>query len=879
MPNLKLPPQNIEAEESVLGALMLDKEAIYKIGDLVTPADFYNPNHGAIYEAILKLHEKHQPIDILSVTAELKDMGRLEGVGGSTYLATLVSAVPTAAHVAHYAKIVREKKILRDLIRTSAEITEHATGPVEDIAQVLDQIEQRIFGISQQSVIQRFVPVREELSAAYERIERLHRGEGALRGIPTGFPPLDNILSGLQRSDMVVIGARPSLGKTSLALDIARHIALREGKAIGVFSLEMAREQVIDRLIAAEARVPLWKLRTGKVKEETDFELIQHALDTLSRAPLYIDDTASPNILQMRSMARRLQMEHGLDALIIDYLQLIMPRTHSDNMVSQITEISRGIKGLARELAIPVIAISQLSRAVDQREQKVPRLSDLRESGCLSGDTLIMRADTGEHISIRALAEREEQAPIPIFGLDEHWRLVVRPLTRAFRSGVKQLFELKLRSGRVIRASANHSFRMLGDWTRLDALKAGDRLAIPRALPATKPTNPLTEDELILLAHLLGDGCILPNRPFHYTSADRENIAEVARCAAKLFGINPRLVRQENWWHLYLPSPYHLTHGVHHPITNWFSRMGLGLKRSWGKEISPLVSQCDDARIALFLRHLWATDGNISWKRLKGRKPGTHIYYSSTSRALASQVQHLLLRLGIQSTLRTVPQGAHRPAYQTWVQDAPNQLRFLRTVGSAGARGAIVPDLIRALEAVESNPNTDAIPREAWRLVVEPAKAATGMGWRDVSAGIETAYCGSTLFKHGISRSRMLRLADVLPGAPLSELASSDVFWDEVHEITPLAPEEVFDATVDGIHNFVANDVFVHNSIEQDSDVVMFIYRKDRDQSRVAPEEENLAEIMVAKHRNGPLGAIKLRFNADLASFETVEQRRSAEPF
>jgi replicative DNA helicase len=387
MSELKLPPQNREAEESVLGALMLDKNAIIKVADLLIPNDFYQPNHQKIYSAILSLFEKHQPIDIISVTSQLKEDNVLHDIGGSSYLTKLINAVPTASHVSHYGKIVREKRILRDLIETSGEITESAFNPGDDLEMILDRIEQKILSISQHSITQRFTPVNTELKSAYERIEKLHRGEGAIRGLPTGFRELDNILSGFQKSDLIVIGARPSLGKTSLALDIARYAATKGKAAVGFFSLEMSREQVIDRLIASEASVPLWKLRTGRLTDETDFELIQHALDTLSQTQLYIDDTPSPNILQMRSMARRLQIEHGLSLIVVDYLQLIMPRTSSPNMVQQITEISRGLKGLARELNVPVLALSQLSRAVDQREIKVPRLSDLRESGSIEQDS------------------------------------------------------------------------------------------------------------------------------------------------------------------------------------------------------------------------------------------------------------------------------------------------------------------------------------------------------------------------------------------------------------------------------------------------------------------------------------------------------------
>ncbi len=397
---VKLPPQNLEAEQSVLGALLIDKEAMLRVADILVPKDFYKPSHERIYDVIMRLYERREPIDTLSVTTKLKEDGVFKDIGGSTYLAELVNGVPTSSHVEHYAKMVKEKRILRDLIAASAEVTEAAFDAPEDIDQLLDSVEQRLFAISQHSHAPRFLVLKDELQGAYERIEKIHQGKGALRGLTTGFHELDGYLSGLQKSDMIVIGARPSMGKTSLALDIARNVALKDGKSVGIFSLEMAKDQVVDRFIAAEARVSLWKLRTGKLNDDVDFQLIQGALDSLSKTKVFIDDTPSPNILQMRSTARRLQAEHGLDLLIIDYLQLITPRTKSDNVVSQITEISRGLKTLARELNIPVIALSQLSRAVDQRDQKIPRLSDLRESGSIEQDSdvvlLIYRKDKNQ---------------------------------------------------------------------------------------------------------------------------------------------------------------------------------------------------------------------------------------------------------------------------------------------------------------------------------------------------------------------------------------------------------------------------------------------------------------------------------------------------
>ncbi len=404
----KLPPQNLEAEQTVLGSILIDKNAIFKVADQLRPDDFYAPAHEKIYQTILELFEKHQPIDILTLTNKLKEKEVLGDVGGSAYLAELTNQVTTAAHLEHYVKLVRDKKFLRDLIQASSQINEDVFQPDKDVEDIIDNIEQKILAISQKSAPQNFMLLRDELKTAYERIERLHQGKGMLRGVPTGFPDLDNMLSGLQNSDLVILGARPSLGKTTLALDIARHAALVAKIPVGVFSLEMSREQVIDRLISAESQVPLWKLRTGRISDDTEFQMIQAALERLSHAKIFIDDTPSPNIIQMRSMARRLQIEHGLGLLIVDYLQLIAPRTNSDNMVHQITEISRGLKSLGRELNVPVLAVSQLSRAVDQRDHKIPRLSDLRESGSIEQDAdvvlFIYRKDHG-----RTDASREEQ--------------------------------------------------------------------------------------------------------------------------------------------------------------------------------------------------------------------------------------------------------------------------------------------------------------------------------------------------------------------------------------------------------------------------------------------------------------------------------------
>jgi len=388
-PEEKLPPQNIEAEESVLGALIIDNNAIIKIADILYPEDFYLPKHRQIFEAILDLYKKNEPVDVLSLTNRLEEKNLLKEIGGVSFLTSLVNKTPTSAHVVHYAKIVHEKKILRDLISASYQIAELGFNEEEDVNNVLDTAEQIIFNISQKSINYEFLPLKEELVKAFERIDQLHKGGGKLRGLTTGFSQLDKYLAGLQKSDLIVLGARPSLGKTSLALDIARHVALRERVPVGIFSLEMSRDQIVDRLIAAESTVDLWRIRTGRLSTEgeiNDFTLIQDALSRLAEAPIYIDDAPSPTIMQMRTVARRLQAEAGLGLLVVDYLQLITPSSLKESTVQQYSEISRSLKALSRELNVPVLTVSQLSRAVEQRSPPIPRLSDLRETGAIEQD-------------------------------------------------------------------------------------------------------------------------------------------------------------------------------------------------------------------------------------------------------------------------------------------------------------------------------------------------------------------------------------------------------------------------------------------------------------------------------------------------------------
>ncbi len=396
---VRTPPHNLDAEQSVLGAIMLDKDAIIAVADLITPDDFYKGAHGTIYRAMLDLYENGDPLDVLAVSNRLEEKKELTAVGGSSFLASLVNVVPSAANVRHYADVVHKKAILRRLIGAAAAITDLGYSEADDVEATLDAAERALFDVSQQHATQEFIAMKDALSSAFDRIDELHKNRGQMRGVPTGFPDVDNILSGLQKSDLIILAARPSVGKTSLALDIARKAATgrltdagapdpKAAVPVGIFSLEMSSDQLIDRMIAAEGDVDLWRLRTGNLRddgEDNDFDRINAAMGRLNDAPIFIDDASSANIMTMRTMARRLQAKHNLGLIIIDYLQLMEGR-RTENRVQEISEISRGLKTLAKELNIPIIALSQLSRAVESRTDQRPKLSDLRESGSIEQD-------------------------------------------------------------------------------------------------------------------------------------------------------------------------------------------------------------------------------------------------------------------------------------------------------------------------------------------------------------------------------------------------------------------------------------------------------------------------------------------------------------
>ena len=420
MTGVRVPPHSEEVEQSLLGALLLDRDAVVEVAEFLRPEHFYVEKHQQIYEAILSLYQAREPVDVISVAEELKKRKAIKDIGGADYLTELVNKVPTAAHAEHYGHVVKDGFTKRQLISAAGKIVDMAFDEGEDVKQILDEAESRVFSLAQQHLKQVFVPVKEILTESFDRLDELHKTAGSLRGVPTGYNDLDDTLAGMQNSNLLILAARPGVGKTALALNISQNVAFKYRMPVGFFSLEMSREELMDRLLVAQAEIDAWKMKTGHLDEE-EFSKLSDAMGELYETPLYIDDTPGMSILEMRTKARRLQAEHGLRLIVVDYLQLARPVRNLDNRVAEVSEVSQGLKNLARELKIPVLALSQLSRQVESRGIKRPQLADLRESGAIEQDADVVmfmwREDEDDLESMRLDVAKHRNGPLKSISL------------------------------------------------------------------------------------------------------------------------------------------------------------------------------------------------------------------------------------------------------------------------------------------------------------------------------------------------------------------------------------------------------------------------------------------------------------------------------
>ncbi|WP_067834971.1 replicative DNA helicase [Nocardia lijiangensis] len=855
------PPHDMAAEQSVLGGMLLSKDAIADVVEVIRPGDFYRPAHQAIYDTVLDLYGRGEPADPVTVAAGLDRRGELKRIGGAPYLVTLTQTVPTAANAGYYAEIVAEKAILRRLVEAGTRIVQYgyAGADGQDIAEVVDRAQAEVYEVTERRTTEDFLPLEELLQPTMDEIDSIASRGGISLGVPTGFTELDEITNGLHPGQMIIVAARPGVGKSTLGMDFMRSCSIKHGLASVIFSLEMSRTEIVMRLLSAEAKIKLGDMRSGRMSDD-DWTKLARRMSEISEAPLFVDDSPNLTMMEIRAKARRLKQRHDLKLVVVDYLQLMTSGKKVESRQQEVSDFSRNLKLLAKELEVPVVAISQLNRGPEQRTDKRPMVSDLRESGCMPASTRILRADNGGETTLGELLASGEQ-PL-VWSLDERMRMVARPMVKVFPSGRKEVFKLRLASGREVEATGNHPFLTVDGWIPLEKLTVGDRLATPRQVPEPVHTARMADSEVILLAHMIGDGSCVKRQPIRYASIDEENLTAVTT-AAQHFGV--AAVRDEypaaRVTTLRLPAPYRLTHGKRNPIAAWLDELGIFGLRSYEKFIPPAIFALPNDQLALFVRHLWATDGSVRWDA-KGRQ--ARIYYASTSRRLVDDLAQALLRLGVHGRIKRVPKSGYRDCWHLMVDGCENQTTFLQDIGVHGARGRVGESVLTELAAFTPNTNVDTVPKEVWTKVRD-LLTARHMTHREFSAAMGSRFCGSTMWKRSPSRSRLARVATVLDDADIEMFATNDVFWDRIVEITSLGEQDVYDGTVPGTHNFVAQGISAHNSLEQDADMVILLHRPDafeRDDPRGGE-----ADLILGKHRNGPTATITVAHQLHLSRF------------
>ncbi|HEX6322180.1 MAG TPA: replicative DNA helicase [Vicinamibacterales bacterium] len=851
-------PHNLEAEKCVLGAILIDNHQFNAAAEFIDDRDFFRDAHRRIWNKMVVLSERGEAIDLVTLKDELARSAELDEVGGPAYIAALTDGVPRASNVEHYAKIVKEKATLRNLIHSAKKILTSAYEAEEAPDELLDQAEKQIFEIAEDRIREGFVPLSALVNSSFSTIEKLQQHKGLVTGVPTGFADLDEMTSGLQPSDLILVAARPSMGKTSLVMNIAQHVGINTGMTVGVFSLEMSKEQLFMRMLTSEAAIDAHRFRGGFLAEK-DYARLSQALGVLHDAKVFIDDTASIGVLEMRAKARRLMAQHGLHLLIIDYIQLMQGRGRFESRQQEVASISRSLKGLAKELHIPVVALSQLSRAPEGRADHRPQLSDLRE--CVTGDTLVVQTD-GRRVPIRDLVGQTPE----VWALSEEGTVVPAVSDKVWPVGRRFVYDVRLASGRSIKATAEH--RLLGarGWTTVNQLTTGDRLATARTIP--EPANPERWSDLrvALLGHLIGDGSYLTHQPLRYTTSSEENSGIVSRAAKEEF--DSVVTRHEGptgtWHQLVISGNGDRWH--HKGVNAWLRELGIFGQRSHQKRIPEAAFRLPNDQIALLLRHLWATDGCIS--RCKDGR--FKVYYATNSEGLARDVASLLLRIGIVARLTVAGKKGYRPGWHVRVSGAVDQLAFVRAVGAHGPRVKPTERLVEDLPLVRPNTNVDTLPREVFDIV-QTRMRETGITPRHMAEIRGTAYAGSAHYAFSPSRTLLLEYAEVLDEPTLHSLATDDLFWDRIVSIDPIGEEDVFDLTVPGPACWLADGLITHNSgsLEQDADVVMFIHRQEMyDREQTKPEDQGIAELIIGKQRNGPTGSVTLTFLKQFTRFE-----------
>jgi replicative DNA helicase len=869
----RIPPHNLDAERAVLGAVLLEgRETLPRVIEVLRPSDFYTEAHRTMYHTMLQLFDRAEPVDLITLSEELRRAGTLEAVGGPAALALLVEHASIAAHLGAYAGIVRDMAVLRELIQTSTQIITQAFDAKEDVQNLVDDAERRIFALAERRLEGSALPIGKILKNTFEYIERLYERKEHVTGVATGFEKLDLETSGLQPSDFVIIAGRPSMGKTAFALNIAQHVGITSRGKVLVLSLEMSAPQLVQRMLCSEAKVDSQAVRTGRLSA-ADWHRLTAAAGRLSEAAIFIDDSPGLSVLEARAKARRMKAEHGLDLLVIDYLQLMRGRAAMESRQQEISEISRSLKALAKELGVPVVALSQLSRAVEARATRDfrPQLSDLRE--CVTGTTLVTLAD-GRRVPIRDLVDTAPE----VLAMSADGRIVRAKSECVWRVGVRPVVTVRLASGRNIQVTERHRLLAGRGWTRAADLVAGDRLAVARELPEPELPDRWPDRCVALLGHLIGDGGCLSGQPLRYTTSSEENSALVAEAAHVEFGCRVSRYAGRRGWHQLLISG-NGNRWCPGGVSAWLRQLGVFGQRSYQKRIPEAAFRLSNEQVALLLRHLWATDGTIAPRRT-GRGSDS-VFYSTNSPGLAQDVAALLLRIGIVARISLARKGDYRPTFFVAVSGRAAQYRFLTTVGAFGPREPQARRLQLVLARRRPNTNVDTLPTTTFERV-RMLMHNRGISHRRMAALRGTAYDGSAHFQFAPSRELVLQDADLLQDEGLRAEATSDLFWDRVVGIEHAGEDEVFDLTVPGPASWLADGIVSHNSgaLEQDADLILFLYRSSLYKEDLPPDEANITELIIGKQRNGPVGTVKVVFLPQYARFENIaDLHRQPQPF
>jgi replicative DNA helicase len=727
--------------------MLLSKDAIADVVEVVRATDFYKPAHQTIFDVVVDLYGKGEPADPITVSAELTRLGEIGRVGGAPYLHTLLSSVPTAANAGFYARIVAEQAVLRRLVEAGTRIVQlgygaSGAGGVDD---TVDRAQQAIYDVTERRSSEDYTLLEQLMQPTMDELEAIGSRGGSMSGVPTGFVDLDGLTNGLHPGQLIVIAGRPGLGKSTLGLDIARAASVKNGLPSAIFSLEMSKTEITMRLLSAEARVPLHHMRSGTMTDD-DWNRLARRMGEVAEAPLYIDDSPNLTMMEIRAKARRLRQRNDLRLIVIDYLQLMSGNKKAESRQQEVSELSRSLKLLAKELEIPVIAMSQLNRGAEQRTDKKPQIADLRESGCLPASARVLRADTGAEVTLGELLAAGAR-DVPVWSLDDSLRYVRRHLTHVFPTGTKPVFRLRLASGKQVTATANHPLLTHDGWQPLADLGVGSRVAVPRHVPAPELLTSWSDEQVLEHA----------SRTAAAGSQDRSSAAAVA----------------------HLPK----------------------------------------RQIRLLLRALWQVSSMPV--------PGSVVPRLVGSAQLLDDVSRLLLRFGISERRSADGCGLE-------VVEDDDRRRFLLEIAVAASAEA---------------PFSAALPA--------PTTAPLSPVWQRVRRSLEDR----TL----VGAGALSGVASALAQGGLELEATNDVLWDEVVGVDALGEQEVYDATVLGTHNFVADGVAVHNSIEQDADMVILLHREDAYEKESPRAGE--ADFIVAKHRNGPTATITVAFQGHYSRF------------